>query len=215
VPAATIEIWQARPDGTYSPLRSVSNFNTNDTSDRDDSGQGGDCRARIRLERGSLAASVTTVAPGSTGALQGLGPNRWDFPPFGPPAVHVLATAPGHAPTLFDLPLLFHRRTLEAKRSMLGGDWRGSAWMREDPQHKPYEVRRWVGLPEQNKIEVDLNVYLTRLPPRASTTEEAQRDGSSVSTSLWCPSLLYGLPSSFFLEPIAVCARPLLDFFEV
>jgi hypothetical protein len=76
-----------------------------------------------------------------------------------------------------------------------------------------------VGLPKQNRIEVNVNVYLTRLPrppsSSSSTATSEKADGSSVSSSLWCPSLLYGLPSSFFLEPIAVCARPLLDFFAL
>lgn len=221
VPSGTIEIWQARPDGSYSsPRAAVTNSGSAYNSSYVYDTSQGDCRGRVHLERGSSSVSIITVAPGSTGALQGLGPNRWDCPPFGPPLLHLLATAPGHAPTLFDLPLLFHRKTLKrAKRSMLGGDWRGSAWMREDPPDRPYDVRKWVGLPKQNRIEVNVNVYLTRLPrppsSSSSTATSEKADGSSVSSSLWCPSLLYGLPSSFFLEPIAVCARPLLDFFAL
>jgi hypothetical protein len=194
-PTATIEIWQARPDGSYSSLR-----------ERMDDRVQGDCRTRVHLERGSSSVTVNTVAPGSTGILGGLGPGRWDFPPFGPPVVHVLVTAPGHAPLLLDIPFMFNRKTLNPKSSMLGGDWRGSAWMRKSCEDKPYDVRKWFGNPKDNRIDVDLTVYLTRIP-------EQEVNGSP--SSLWCPSMLYGLPSSFFLEPIAVCARPLLDFFAL
>lgn len=194
-PAATIEIWHARPDGSYSSLRG----GTDELSR-------GDCRTRVHLERGSSSVSVNTVAPGSTGSLGGLGPNRWDFPPFGPPVVHVLVSAPGHATLLLDIPFLFNRKTLNQKASMLGGDWRGSAWMRESCEDKPHDVRKWVANPTENRIDVDLNVYLTRVP---------ERDVGGSATSLLCPSMLYGLPSSFFFEPIAVCARPLLDYFAL
>lgn len=197
-PAATIEIWQARPDGSYSSLR----------EGIDGIPHPGDCRTRVHLERGSSSVTVNTVAPGSTGILGGLGPGRWDFPPFGPPVMHVLVTAPGHAPILLDLPFLFNRKTMNQKSSMLGGDWRGGAWMRESCDDKPYDVRKWVGKPNDNRIDVDLNVYLTRIP-------EQEVKGSGSASSLWCSSMIYGLPSSFFLEPIAVCARPLLDFFDL
>jgi hypothetical protein len=195
-PAATIEIWQARPDGSYSSLH-----------ERMDELVQGDCRSRAHLDRGSASFTMNTVAPGSTGILGGLGPGRWDFPPFGPPVVHVLASASGHAPLLLDIPFMYNRKTLNQKKTnMLGGDWRGSAWMRESCVDKPYDVRKWTGNPKDNRIDVDLHVYLARIPDQAADKS---------ASSLWCPSMLYGLPSSFFLEPIAVCARPLLDFFAL
>ena len=69
---AKMEVWQARPGGTYSLI----------------SGNG-DCRATIIPENGQ--AKFTTLAPGSVGALGGLGPGGWDVPPFAPPSIHVLA----------------------------------------------------------------------------------------------------------------------------
>jgi hypothetical protein len=56
----TLEIWQARPDGTYSSL----------------TGDDYDCRARIVPNSLDASSSVLidTFAPGSTGCLGGLGP---------------------------------------------------------------------------------------------------------------------------------------------
>lgn len=189
--AVSIEVWQARPDGTYSSLRQSSSAHHRQ-----------DCRARALLNPGTSTTTLTTVAPGSTGTMGGLGPSGWDFPPFGPPFIHFYVKAPGHESLLIDLPFLLHGNSLSQK-SFFGGDWRGSAWMKEYCKDKPFEIQKWVGKAKKNHVDVELNIYLTKLPNDVYESPQ------------WCPSMLYGLPSSFFLEPMSICARPLLDFFPI
>lgn len=178
---AEVEVWQARPDGTYSSLTGV-----------------GDCRARSQTRNGSVV--FATLAPGSTGAMGGLGPGGWEFAPYGPPVLHILAKAAGHAATLVDVPLSVHARTL-ARGAFRGPDIRGAAWVRSSGSSR-YSITSWAGFPGENRIEVEIDIYLLQTGPHPSS-------------STLCPSILYGHPSSFFLEPIAVCAPSMLDFFAL
>ncbi|KAL3912933.1 MAG: hypothetical protein SGARI_000906, partial [Bacillariaceae sp.] len=104
---AIVEVWQALPNGYYSSLR-----------DSDQS----ICRATVPVnEQGD--ATFSTVAPGSSGILGGLGP--FDAPPYGPPVIHALIQAPHHDALLMDLPVLPHPSTLEERSfSFSGFDWR-------------------------------------------------------------------------------------------
>lgn len=87
--AATVEVWQTQPDGRYSSLHSKND----------------DCRATIPVnEQGDVEFS--TVAPGSTGIMAGLGPRGWESFPYGPPVMHLLVKAPHHDPLLLDVPVL-------------------------------------------------------------------------------------------------------------
>ena len=207
---SVVEVWQARPDGSYSSLRGGV--------------EDGDCRAQLPVadveEGGTRSSQVSfkTVAPGSTGSLGGLGPSRIDFPPYGPPVLHILATAPKHLPTLVDVPILIKIATLEQK-SFFGPDFRGPAWVKETTTKTKkgkgnnngtglYEITSWTGDVENGAIEIELNLYLQK-----AEVDEG-KDAPSLQSSL-CRSKLYGFPSSFFLEPISVCAPSMLDFFSL
>lgn len=187
--SAKAQVWQARPDGTYSSLQSSNNK--------------GDCRATVLAENGRL--EFTTVAPGSTGALGGLGPGGWDVAPYGPPVVHMLLTADNHEPLLIHVPIVVNAKSLE-ESSFWGGDLRGHAG-RTKSQTDAFKVTSWSVVGGDEEIEILLDVFLTK------------RDSSSSSEDLMkellCPSFLYGLPRSFFVEPIAVCAPYLLNFFPL
>jgi len=186
-----IEIWQARPDGTYSSLRR---------------GEKGDCRARTLLAGNESSVAFETVAPGSFGSLGGLGPSKWDFAPYGIPVVHILVSAAGHARTLIDFPVLMNRKTLEAQ-TFSGPDWRGSAWVRESQQQAPYKIVAWKPNSKKNQVEIEVEILL-KAEPRKS-------NGVPSSSTELCQSNFYGLPSSFFLEPISECASSMLDFFAL
>lgn len=175
-----IEIWQTRPDGSYSSLHPGQ--------------EDGDCRARIK------GTSFSTYAPGSTGAMGGLGPCKFDMTPFGPPVLHILVTAPGHLPTLNDIPILMKRKTLE-QRSAWWPDWRGASWIKQSSKHKSYEIMAWTPDVKARAVDVQLAIYM-----------KADEYEGSLESQM-CPSWMYGLPSSFFQEPISVCASSLLDFF--
>lgn len=179
-----VDVWQTRPDGSYSSLRP----NVDE----------GDCRARLS----SSDLSWTSVLPGSTGALQGLGP--WDLPPYGPPVVHLLVTAPGHQQLLVDIPVLVSSRTKE-RQDFSWTDWRGSAWVQSVASNQlAYELTQWTVV-DAAVVQVDATLYLVA----------GQLDDDDDPASSLCPSLVHGHPQAFFREPLAVCARPLLDWFAL
>eukprot|EP00547_Thalassionema_nitzschioides_P017255 CAMPEP_0194246510 /NCGR_PEP_ID=MMETSP0158-20130606/15095_1 /TAXON_ID=33649 /ORGANISM="Thalassionema nitzschioides, Strain L26-B" /LENGTH=195 /DNA_ID=CAMNT_0038982423 /DNA_START=241 /DNA_END=825 /DNA_ORIENTATION=+ len=96
-----IEIWQTKPDGCYSSI----------TPGREE----GICRATLE------DTSFTTLAPGSTGVLGGLGPSGWDFAPYGPPVIHMLFSEEQYEPLLVHLPIIFDSSL--QPRSFGGPDW--------------------------------------------------------------------------------------------
>jgi len=180
---AKAEVWQARPDGTYSSLQSGN----------------GDCRATV-VPQNDGRLEFTTMAPGSTGALGGLGPSGWDVAPYGQPTVHMLLTTENHEPLLIHVPIVPHGTTLE-ERSFWGGDFRGHASKRR-AKANAFKVKSWEVVGDA-EIQLELDVFLTR----GSSSKDLAKD--------LCPSLLYGTPGSFFVEPIAVCAPSLLNFFPL
>jgi len=183
--SSVVEIWQARPDGLYSPLRPMA-----PGSD--------DCRAQVPLTDDGMA-KFTTLAPGSTGIMGGLGPGGWDSNPYGPPVIHFLVRAKGHAPLLVDLPVMIHTKTLEPRKFSIG-DIRGVAWARKAAAELPMKIRSWTANVPENKISLELDVYL-----QPSYQDQPE----------FCSHYLYEFPSSFFLEPMSVCAPSMLDFFAL
>jgi hypothetical protein len=184
---AMVEVWQTRPDGTYSSLRKGQ--------------QEGDCRAILFLDDSTTSSLVfETVAPGSTGSLGGLGPSKLDFMPYGPPSIHFLVTSPSHVATLIDVPVLLDPKTLNAQ-SFRWSDWRGSAWTKFSEENPPYKIVSWKGDAKNSLIEIELDIFL-----EASATNESP---------LLCRSWFHSSPSSFFLEPISVCSPSMLDFFSL
>lgn len=180
--AAKVEVWQARPDGTYSSLQSGN----------------GDCRATVMPNDGQV--KFNTMVPGSTGALGGLGPSGWDVAPYGQPVIHMLVTTPNHQPLLIHVPIVPRAKTLE-QRNFWGGDWRGHAGKKKT-KADAFNVTSWT-VEGDAEIQVELDVFLAR----GSSSQNLKRE--------LCPSRLYGMPNSFFLEPIAVCAPSLLNFFPL
>jgi hypothetical protein len=185
-----VHVWQASPIGRYSSLR--------------EGEADGDCRARQKYDPRSGDVSFETVTPGSTGSLGGLGPGGWDVPPYGPPVLHVLVANSLHAPTLIHVPILMQRKTL-GPQSFHGVDWRGAAWMQNKEKYQAFNVSSWNAEPMKNRIELKVDVYL-----------QARKNKKSIHLSdELCRSWVYGLPASFFLEPISECAPSMLDFFAL
>lgn len=205
----TIEIWQTRPDGSYASLR----------PGKDDDV----CRAMwmgdVDPPGSSLFDSTvppfsvdfTTVAPGSTGSVGGLGPSKYDFFPYGPPVLHILVRPgfDGLSPLLVDVPILPHHKTLE-KMDFTWTDWRGPSWVkkRSSKDDQPsFNISSWEPDLERHAIAVTVDLYLQ---------EDEDVYASQMTTSkIMCPSFLYGLPHAFFLEPISVCGSFLLDYFDL
>ena len=181
----TVEIWQTRPDGSYASLRPGQ--------------QEGDCRAQLSS---SATLTFTTVAPGSTGSLGGLGPYGFDLAPYGPPVLHVLAWHAEMEPLLLNVPISIQRQTLESKK-FRGSDWRGAAWTQSKAEVSSYTITSWEANVVENSIDIHLDIFLRE-----------QTERTTLSNQL-CRSWIYGLPSSFFVEPISVCAHSMLDFFAL
>ena len=183
--SSLVEIWQTRPDGRYSPLRQRV--------------KGSDeCRAQVPIGENGVA-EFTTVAPGSTGVMGGIGPGGWEWSPYGPPVIHLLVRAAGHAPLLLDLPILVDPKTLEAKQFSMS-DFRGIGWVRGKEGELPVKIRSWEAEVGKNRIALEVEVYV----------HPSEKD-----QAILCESYLYGFPGSFFLEPMSVCAPSMLDFFAL
>lgn len=190
--STTVEAWQTRPDGTFGSLQS--------------NVQDGVCRAQQQSSKGTF--EFETFPPGSYGSLGGLGPRGWEFMPYGEPVIHFLVTSDEYTPTLVDVPIYFNFKTLQAKSSFGWNDWRGPSWMRQQTEETGFEIVSWKADPQRRTISIALNLFIQKLPPVAGTATASLPDA-------FCESSLYGLPSSFFREPMSVCGASLLDFFAL
>lgn len=210
---SSVEVWQTRPDGTYSSLKSREteggDFDLSYTPSDVDTD---DCRATVPIDaatpHSATTATFLTVAPGSTGIMGGLGPWGWENSPYGQPLLHTLIQAPSHLPLLLDIPVLPHHKTLEERPfSFASFDWRGLAWSVQQPKTSvPYNITSWRPNKRLHHIDIEVDVFLETIPE--------SRD--SATTADFCPSALHAVtPSAFFLEPIAVCQRYMLDFFPL
>ncbi|CAJ1958758.1 unnamed protein product [Cylindrotheca closterium] len=183
-PSDRVEVWQTRPDGRYSSLRS---------SD--------ECRAQVQMnDDGTI--QFTTVAPGSSGLMGGLGPSGFDWSPYGPPVIHMLVQVTDHAPILLDVPILFRTGDLTPHGFSLG-DWRGQGWSKYRPRELVLSLTSWEPNVEENRIAIEYEISLQ------------QTEGEKKNSANLCESYLKMLPSSFYLEPIATCSKSILDFFAV
>eukprot|EP00529_Nitzschia_sp_RCC80_P021851 CAMPEP_0113495946 /NCGR_PEP_ID=MMETSP0014_2-20120614/29868_1 /TAXON_ID=2857 /ORGANISM="Nitzschia sp." /LENGTH=383 /DNA_ID=CAMNT_0000389853 /DNA_START=1 /DNA_END=1152 /DNA_ORIENTATION=- /assembly_acc=CAM_ASM_000159 len=206
-----VEVWQTRPDGTYFTLN-----NGSDGSSADE------CRATVPVSMGPGTAAVTTtasfstVAPGSTGVMGGLGPSNWESYPYGRPVIHILVNSPSYQTLLLDVPVLFVPKTLEHRDfSLKSLDWSGRGWsLRNQPDsNMPYNITSWNADIAKNHIDIAIDLYLEK-----RQTENVGGDSkiSSTAADLFCRSSISSFtPTAFFVEPIAVCRRYLLDFLSV
>jgi hypothetical protein len=108
------------------------------------------------------------------------------------------------APTLIDVPILFDRKTLE-QRAFHWSDWRGYGWVNGKSSESAYRIASWEANPKENRIHIQLELYLAK--NEAAAQEPLEK--------ALCPAKLYGLPWSFYKEPIAECAPSILDFFAL
>ncbi|KAL3943641.1 MAG: hypothetical protein SGBAC_002309 [Bacillariaceae sp.] len=184
-PSDRVEVWQTRPDGRYSSLRS---------SD--------ECRAQVQMNDAGLV-KFTTVAPGSSGLMGGLGPSGFDWSPYGPPVVHLLVQVTGHSPILLDVPIIFRKGDL-TQRGFSLGDWRGQGWTKYRPgRDSVLTLTSWEPNMEENRIAIEYEVSLQH------------SKGEKKNPADLCESYLKIFPSSFYLEPIATCSKSIMDFFAV
>jgi hypothetical protein len=131
--------------------------------------------------------------------------------------------------TFIDLPILVTPTTYEWTK-FRGADYRGPAWVATKSQHRNrqrhhntkdnsslfsgerYQILKWEPKREQNHIDIEIDLFLP--PHHRSTTTTS---GLPLNQHhVMCPSSYwYGFPTSFLVEPMAVCAPSLLDFFSI
>ena len=182
-----VEVWHARPDGTYSSLRPGI--------------EEGECRATI-VSGADGTFHIQTLAPGSVGMFSGIGPRGMDLPPYGPPVINFFIQAQGHAPLLANVPV--------TAKSFYGPDLRipvmfGSGGNGGDTSA---QITSWNVL-ENGDITLSIDFFLAK-----RSSDGGEGDATSLADT-FCSSWFHGSPASLFVEPIAVCAPSLLDFFEL
>lgn len=185
-----VEVWQARPDGTYSSIAPES-------STKDDENIS-PCRATIPIVSSSLNHSKSfefefeTLAPGSTGVLGGLGPAGFDIPPWKyPPVIHIMSWIDGYQLSLIEIPIPFvaadGANTL--KDQSFGWGRVSSEWNNNI-----------------NELELIVDIYMK---------QNDQYRMRNLRDVLCQHSEWYASPQSFSMEPIALCRPFMLDFFPL
>ena len=210
--AITMEVWQPRPDGTYSSLRSGIDE--------------GDCRATVPAvvnnrenEFSNFVGLVQfqTLSPGSPGLLGGLIPssNARDYPPYGQGIIHMLVNIDGYHPFISQLSmsdlndwLLLEKHDSRGSRFRVNGSMKNA---NSNLEIQSVHVTTQAGYDIAFEVKVDIFV-----DPKQQG--KAAPEGSSPQ-DLFCSSNHHGLfkwmAYSFFKEPIAICFPSLLDFFEI
>jgi len=207
--AMAVEVWQPRPDGTFSSLRPGV--------------EEGVCRARVSIdtetdsEFSNIIGTVKfdTLAPGSPGILGGVVPifSR-DYPPYGPGAIHMYLDVDGYYPMLEKLDMndldWMLQKDSQGRFRFKGSDMRPHAKRSTKMDYRGAEIQsveraEFTGY--NFALAVKINLYL--IP-------EAEETRSGGLSDVFCSSHgLFSWISSFFKEPIAICFPSLLDFFSL
>lgn len=206
----TMEVWQPRPDGTYSSLR-----------------QGveeGDCRATVSVDAIDTESKypnllksfdLETLAPGSHGLLGGLVPSTFGEFVYGQGKIHFLINVDGHYPLFDELSMSDLNRFLLKDDS---ATWNSVHFF--GPDLRPHVAissrdKDVVGGMEvqsatiiDSKLQVEIDFFLAPMSNEATDSMQARR--VFCSDRGWMGSI-----SSFFKEPIAVCFPSLLDYFAL
>lgn len=212
---ATLEVWQPRPNGTYSSIRpgieegdcraSVPITTTTKYSNDDDSNIDTDDINRIGT------VEFETFAPGSIGILNGLVPSSSrDYLPYKPGAIHMFLNVEGYQPFLIELRMSELNDWIPAKISrgrfkLSGGksssnNSDGIEILSVTPKSPPgYELA----------IEVEINLFLVR------NDEESQDPIGDIFCSHNLQRGRLNWIPSFFKEPISVCSAAYMDFFAL
>lgn len=211
---ATLEVWQPRPNGTYSSIRpgvedgdcraSVPITTTTKYSD-DDRNIDNDDNNRIGT------VEFETFAPGSIGILNGLVPSSSrDYLPYKPGAIHMFLNVEGYQPFLIELRMSELNDWIPANiskgRFKLSGGKSSSnnggsiEILSVTPKSRPgYELA----------IEVEINLFLV-----GKDKETHDTMGDIFCSHNLQRGRLNWIPS-FFKEPISVCSAAYMDFFAL
>ena len=224
-----MEVWQPRPDGTYSSIRpgveegdcrasvpitttTTANHNIDNTDDGDNSSLMG----RVEFE---------TFAPGSIGILNGLVPSSSrDYPPYKPGAIHMFLNIAGYQPLLSQLSMSELNDWIPQKSSK--GRFKlsnGKEKRKTSNYNNDGETNIIYGMEIQSvtpksqsgykllAIEVEVNFFLVG---NDQDTIDNRIEDIFCSHSLHRGGGLSWMPS-FFKEPISICSATYMDFFAL
>ena len=211
----TMEVWQPRPNGTYSSLRPGI--------------EEGDCRASVPIQQSNNnnefsniigQVQYTTLAAGSPGLLNGLIPHSSrDYPPYSKGNIQMYLNINGYYPWLGQLSMNELDATLKNKEFQAGSVGR-----------RPHDAKnvhdkssssgsgsgggieiKSVTQVSESLIQVEIDIFIEQRKPEEIIAS------SQDSSDIFCSSrgLFNWITSSFFKEPIAVCFPSLLDFFQL
>jgi len=217
---ATMEVWQPRPDGTYSSIRPgleegdcrasvpITTTTNNDNSDH------GNIDTDNRIGR----VEFETFAPGSIGILNGLVPSSSrDYPPYKPGAIHMFLNIAGYQPLLTQLSMSElndwipkniskgrFKLSNENTYSNVDGGGTNSIHGTEMQSVTPKSQSGY-----KLAIEVEVNFFLV-------ANDKETKDGID---DIFCSYRMHRgrwswIPS-FFKEPISVCSAAYMDFFAL
>lgn len=217
--AINLEVWQPRPDGSFSSLHAGV--------------EEGECRASVpiiitntTMDNPNLVGQVhyETLAPGSTGVLGGLIPDSSrDYPPYGPGAIHMYLNMEGYHPSLVQLNMNELGDWMLQTDISGGRRFRFKGWDVRPHASKSTTIDGAGGMDIQSvkrierpgydlalEVEVDLFIVTENGKEEVGDVmEKSERD-------VFCSSHGYfNWISSFFKEPIAICFPSLLDFFAL
>lgn len=219
--ALLLEVWQARPDGTFSSLRPGIEV--------------GECRASVPVDTKTTNTGFSniigqvqfeTLAPGSPGILGGLMPDSSrDYPPYGPGVIHMYLNVEGYYPVLGQLNIheledWMLQKDSEGRFRFKGFDIRPHAARKSTKSvvHHGIEIQsvQKVSRPGYNSaLEVNVDLYLVPNSGANEVGNNASAKKKSLSDVFCSSQRHFSWISSFFKEPIAICFPSLLDFFPL
>jgi hypothetical protein len=240
-----MEVWQPRPDGTYSSIRPGV--------------EEGDCRASVPVtlfthqqrqhddenenennnnvdDTGRIGSvKFDTFIPGSTGILNGLVPpsssSSNDYPPYKSGSIHLFLNIQGFNPLVVEINMnelesWFPKRHVGKKRFQLSGDNNKKKKDGNNGMEIQSVTPKTITTKSQSSgkynlaIDLEVNFFLTK---SSNNHDDNEREKDEDLKSIFCShtnpkkkkSLLFGRIISFFKEPISVCSPAYLDFFAL
>jgi protocatechuate 3,4-dioxygenase beta subunit len=213
---AILEVWQPRPDGTYSSIRPGV--------------EEGDCRALVPMvttkhnnndnENGTMMDNIIgkvkfeTFAPGSIGMLNGLVPSSSrDYPPYKPGSIHMFLNIAGYQPLLTHLSLnvlddWIPKKTSRGRFKLSNGK---TNLNNDDTVTNGMKIQSVTPILRNGyelSIEVELNFFLAE-------NDEEKKGIKDIFCSHSRQRGRWSWILSFFNEPISVCFAAYLDFFAL
>ena len=237
-----MEVWQPRPDGTYSSIRPgveegdcrasvpVTIF-TQQQQQHDDENENNNIDDKGRI--GSV--KFDTFIPGSTGILNGLVPSSsssssYDYPPYKSGSIHLFLNIQGFNPLVVSLDMneleswFSKRHYVGKKRFQLSGEKKNGNNGMEIQSVTPKTITNSRSSGKYNlAIDLEVNLFLTKSnnnhDKKGDGVTAGNGDDTTTLKDIFCSkkkkSLFFGKIISFFKEPISVCSPAYLDFFAL